>query len=63
MKDWGEDTGVIHNFEIRCDAIRNNDENGCGWTGMTRAVTALGATTWEIEECPRCDGPVIGFDE
>ena len=64
MKDWGEDSGKDHGLiEIRCDRLNNNEENGCGWTGMTHVITELGATTWNVEECPRCDGPVVGFDE
>lgn len=63
MKDWAEDSGRVGEVEIRCNAVRNNEENGCGWTGMTRTVTQLGAVTWSVEDCPRCDGPVVGFDE
>ena len=63
VKDWGDDSGAVHNIEIRCDRENNNEENGCGWTGMTRTVTEYGATTWEVEECPRCDSPVVGFND
>ena len=63
MKDWGEDKGETNTIDIRCDRINNNAENGCGWTGTTMVITQLGATTWQVEDCPRCDGPIVAFDD
>jgi len=63
MKDWGDDKGRVREVEIRCNRINNRDESGCGWTGVTRVIDSLGSASWSIEECPRCDSPVVGFDE
>lgn len=63
MRDWGDDEGRVREVEIRCDRVNNNEENGCGWTGVTRVIDELGSSSWAIENCPRCDSPVIGFDE
>ena len=63
MQDWGEDSGKSGETEIRCDRVNNNEENGCGWTGLTHTVVQYGATSWRVTECPRCDSPVVASNE
>jgi hypothetical protein len=31
---------------------------GCGWVGNTTAIKQYGTTTYQIEECPDCQGAI-----
>jgi hypothetical protein len=41
----------LSDFDLSCDT-------GCGWTGSTTAITEHGTTTYQIEECPDCQGAI-----